>query len=42
VGQSGQERRDGTVFEIANTSTGYGSTPTTPVSFNDTSGHARH
>ena len=29
---------DGTVFEIANTSTGYASTPTTLVSFNDTNG----
>lgn len=29
---------DGTVFEIAKTSTGYASTPTTIFSFNDTDG----
>jgi len=31
---------DGSVFEIANTGTGYASTPTTLVSFNDTNGYA--
>src|SRR5208337_3500962 len=35
----GGANNDGTVFEIANTSTGYASTPTTLVSFNGTDGY---
>jgi uncharacterized repeat protein (TIGR03803 family) len=36
--QTGGASGDGTVFEIANTATGYGSSPTTLVSFNSSNG----